>query len=210
MRTRLAAALEGICSDLQLEARFLHTVSLLEFTGARKISRTVADRHPTLAVLQHLADETRHALAFEKLAHAVAGGEPDGYLCLDAAKTWFQTLDRELSAWARTRRGEDDPVLSYLLTTTLVEERAMMLYPLYRAATRHPVVRDELKAVVIEEQSHRGEIEERCREILARAGVADLSEPQAIEARLFEPFLAALEAAALTARSAPSAAGTRC
>lgn len=193
MRERLLNVLKQISTHPETESRWLNTVSLMEFIGARKISRTVADRHPSLAVLQHLADETRHALAFKRLAFEVAGKEPEGYLCIEAAKTYFQTLDRALSAWATERRGQEDTFLNYLLTTTLIEERAMVIYPLYKAATASDAVKAELKNVVIEEQSHRVEIEERCKQILALAGVKDLSEVEALETKLFDGFLSALE-----------------
>jgi hypothetical protein len=66
---------------------------------------------PHAGLLQHLTDETRHALAFKRLACVVAGYEVTGYLCLEAAVTYFQTLDRVLAAWATQaigRRGQDD------------------------------------------------------------------------------------------------------
>jgi len=192
MNRRLKDVLARIAELPEREARWLNTVSLLEFTGARKISRTVADRHPTLEVLQHLADETRHALAFKRLATEVAGREVTGYLCLEAAATYFQTLDRALSSWATQTLGREDVRLNYLLTTTLIEQRAMQVYPLYKAATRHPVVKEELGKIVAEEQSHRRSIETVCIEALAAAGT-DLDQPLAIEARLFEAMLAALE-----------------
>lgn len=193
MRERIQQVLKRLAADTEREARWLNTVSLLEFIGARKISRTVADRHPTLEVLQHLADETRHALAFKKLACEVAGKEVEGYLCPQAAGTYFQTLDRALAAWAAKATGAEDTYLSYLLTTTLIEQRAMQIYPLYKAATRNPVVREELGRVVVEEQSHRRSIEDLCVETLGARGL-DLAEPKAIEAGLFEGLLAALEA----------------
>jgi hypothetical protein len=194
MRERIQHVLQQIAQDPQREARWLNTVSLLEFIGARKISRTVADRHPTLEVLQHLADETRHALAFKRLAFEVAGGEVQGYLCPEAAGIYFQTLDRTLAGWAAKAVGAEDTQLSYLLTTTLIEQRAMQIYPLYKAASRNPVVREELGRVVVEEQGHRRSIEEICVEALgARAG-KDLTEPKAVEAGLFEALLQALEA----------------
>ncbi len=162
MRSRIAEVLRRICEDRALEARWLNTVSLMEFVGARKISRTVADRHPSREVLQHLADETRHALAFKQLACDVAGGEVTEYLCPEAAATYFQTLDRALAEWARALLGRDDVQLNYLLTTTMIELRAMQIYPMLKAASKHPNVREELGRVVVEEQSHRREIEERC------------------------------------------------
>lgn len=192
-RERIQTLLKQIASEPALEARWLNTLSLLEFVGARKISRTVADRHPTLEVLGHLADETRHALAFKRLACEVAGGEVSEYLCPQEAATYFQTLDRELAAWATQALGHEDVTLNYLLTTTVVEQRAMLMYPLYKAATRQASVRTELGKVVTEEQSHRVDIEETCKLRLARAGVSDLSAPRGIEERLFDAFLSALE-----------------
>jgi hypothetical protein len=196
MRERIQAVLKLIAAEPTLEARWLNTLSLLEFIGARKISRTVADRHPSLEVLGHLADETRHALAFKRLACEVAGAEVSEYLCPQEAATWFQTLDRELAAWTTQAVGREDVRLNYLLTTTLVEQRAMLLYPLYKAATRHATVRAELGKVVTEEQSHRRDIEETCLRLLAEAGAPELSTLRAIEERLFDRFLSALEHAA--------------
>lgn len=193
MRTRIQSVLKQIASEPALEARWLNTVSLLEFIGARKISRTVADRHPSAKVLGHLADETRHALAFKQLACEVAGGEPTAYLCAEQATAWFQTLDRELAAWSLQALGREDTRLNYLLTTTLVEQRAMLLYPLYKAATSRASVRAELARVVTEEQSHRRELEETCLRLLQEAGGLDLSGPKALEERLFDGFLSALE-----------------
>ena len=192
MHARLKEVLTRISEDAEREARWLNTVSLLEFTGARKIGRTVADRHPSLEVLQHLADETRHALAFKRLAVAVAGREIGEYLCVDAAVTYFQTLDRSLAAWAAHVLAREEVRVNYLLTTTLVEQRAMQVYPLYKAATRQAAVKEELGRIVAEEQRHRRSIEEVCAEVLGAAG-ADLTRPRAIEAALFEGLLAALE-----------------
>jgi hypothetical protein len=192
VRERIHDVLTRIAASPEREARWLNTVSLLEFTGARKISRTVADRHPSLEVLQHLADETRHALAFKRLATEVAGREVSDYLCLEAAMTYFQTLDRALAAWANESTGRDDVRLNYLLTTTLIEQRAMQLYPIYKSTTRQRVVKEELGRIIAEEQSHRRSIEDLCFEALESAGT-DLTRPRAIEARLFEGLLTALE-----------------
>jgi hypothetical protein len=205
VREKIRSTLEAICAHRETEARWLNTVSMLEFIGARKISRTVADRHPSLDVLQHLADETRHALAFKRLACEVAGREVSEYLALPAAATYFQTLDRELAAWGAGVLGREDVRLSYLLTTTMIEQRAMLMYPLYKAATRQQVVRDELAQVVTEEQSHRREIEDRCKELLAQLGVPDLSAPLEIEARLFGPLIDALMTEAGAAAQKPAA-----
>ncbi|WP_223754880.1 hypothetical protein [Myxococcus sp. RHSTA-1-4] len=194
MRDRIQTVLRQIAQTPQVEARWLHTVSLMEFIGARKISRTVADRHPSLEVLGHLADETRHAFAFKRLAVELAGTETPGLLCPEAAVRYFQALDHELAAWATSRTGAPDVYLHYLLTTTAIERRAMVLYPLYKAASRHPSVREELGRVVTEEQSHRRSIEDACVARLTALG-ASLDDALALEERLFGAFIGELEAA---------------
>ncbi|WP_241758839.1 hypothetical protein [Pyxidicoccus parkwayensis] len=192
MRDRIQNVLRQIAQSPQVEARWLHTVSLMEFIGARKISRTVADRHPSLEVLNHLADETRHAFAFKRLSVEVAGTEVQGYLCPEGAARYFQALDHDLAAWATSYTGAPDMYLHYLLTTTAIERRAMVLYPLYKAASRHAGVREELGRVVTEEQSHRRSIEDACVARLNAVG-ASLDEALAQEERLFGAFITELE-----------------
>jgi hypothetical protein len=194
MRDRIQAVLRQLAQTPRLEARWLHTLSLMEFIGARKISRTVADRHPSLEVLGHLADETRHAYAFKRLSVEVAGAEVTDALCPEAAARYFQALDHELAAWATAHTGAPDVYLHYLLTTTTIERRAMVLYPLYKAASRHPAVREELGRVVTEEQGHRRTIEDACVARLSAVG-ASLDEALALEERLFGAFIGELEAA---------------
>ncbi|MGM0577625.1 MAG: hypothetical protein ACQEXJ_18005 [Myxococcota bacterium] len=192
MRERIKAALEVIAADVRTEAAWLNTLSLLEHVGARKISRTVAARHPSADVLHHLADETRHALAFKRLSEALSAGEDPGYLCGEAAGRYFRGLDRDLSAWVARLAGEEHPVASYLLVTTAIERRAMEMYPLYRAATGHAEVREELAAVVREEQSHRVIIEERCEAVLAEHG-GDLAAALEVEQARFGTFWGEVE-----------------
>lgn len=192
MRERLKHFLSRVTLNPTLEAGWLHTVSLLEFTGARKISRTVADHHPSLDVLEHLADETRHALAFKRLAEEVGGAPAQRYLCAPEGGAYIQKLDRALSTWSEKVLGRHDERAFYLLTTTLIERRAMQLYPLYRATTSQECVREELRKVITEEQNHRVSIENECLALHAPHG---LEEPLAIEERLFGEFLTALEGA---------------
>jgi hypothetical protein len=202
MRDRIQTVLRQLAQTPEVEARWLHTLSLMEFIGARKISRTVADRHPSLEVLGHLADETRHAFAFKRLSAEVAGAEIPGFLCPEAAGRYFQALDHELATWATSYTGRPDVYLHYLLTTTAIERRAMVLYPLYKAASRHPGVREELGRIVTEEQSHRRTIEDACVARLTAVG-ASLDAALELEERLFSAFIGELEAAVARESSEP-------
>lgn len=193
MRERIKRALRTITQDERLEARWLNTLSYLEFVGSRKISRTVASSHPSAEVLDHLADEARHAAAFSGLARTVVGSAPSDYLARDAAGAYFNKLDRELSAWANDVAGREQPALCYLLVTSMIERRAMTLYPLYRAATSNETVREELGHIISEEQDHRVRIEEDCVRMLSEWNIADLSAPSAVESAYFADFWRVLE-----------------
>lgn len=61
MREQVSRALQTITSNPRTEAWWLHTLSYLEFVGARKISRSIASTHPSADVLDHLADEARQS-----------------------------------------------------------------------------------------------------------------------------------------------------
>lgn len=192
-RERIKEVLAEICSDAEVEARWLNTLSLLEYIGARKIGKTVASSHPQRAeVLDHWADETRHAYAFKRLSEKVS---PDGseYLCEEESKRFFATLDERASEWMESVSGTESEFEKYLLVTTLIERRAMMIYPLYRSATPHDFVAEELQQIVVEEQDHRVAIEENALELLAGYGIDGLDEPDAIEAELFDELLEAFD-----------------
>lgn len=193
MRDRIKAVLRTIAADLQLEARWLNTLSYLEFVGARKISKSMAAHHPNAQVLDHLADETRHASAFKKLACELSGGDPGSYLCREAAGSYFHKLDRELSAWATDVVGHEHQALNYLLVTSMIERRAMTMYPLYRGASNHEFIRDELQAIITEEQDHRARIERDCIGLLSEWDIGDLSAPDAVESAYFAQYWTALE-----------------
>jgi rubrerythrin len=187
--------LEEICTQPTREARWLHTVSMMEFIGARKIGKTVASRHPSEQILEHWADETRHACAFKRLANELWPGDDDcqGYLCPEAAHTYFQRLDHEATAWLAESAGRTDVHANYLLVTTLIERRAMRLYPLFKSITTHEFVAEELQRVILEEADHRAEIEQACREMLESCG-AGFDEAVALEESLLDDLRDALRA----------------
>lgn len=182
--------LSQITQDKNLEARWLNTISLLESIGARKITKTVCQNHPSQEILEHLADEARHAFAFKKLSNEMEGAETKGYLCIEQAVNYFQSLDQQASSWIASHLGEDT-YLNYLFVTWLIERRAMKLYPLYKTLTSSTQVAEELKKIVIEESAHMHPIESKAKSMLSDDKAKELC---AIEERLFESFESELRA----------------
>lgn len=201
MNDALNRLLAAVVLDPTNEASFLNTLSLLEYVGACKINRAVGDRH-TVAVLDHAADEARHALAFKQLADAVAGGRHYGYLARDAALRYFSALDHTLSAWLA---GNDalDSWACYLVVTAAVERRAMLIYPVLRRHSRHPRVVEEVKRIISEEASHKVAIEKAAKDLLiSRALDWDtvLDQEQTLFDALLNAMLAALNEASPRAK----------
>ncbi len=187
--------LEKITADPAVEAKWLNTVSLLEFIGARKIAKTVAQQHPCLDVLEHHADETRHAYIFKKLSATLSDSpENEDYLCKEAAVEYFQSLDHGMAKWLKEQGfTPEDCYPNYLLTTSLIERRAMMLYPVYRDTTSQTAVREELVQVIAEETNHRPGIDKQLKNLLSEQGTGNLEDCWQQEDALFNRFFSQIE-----------------
>ncbi len=187
--------LEAISKDPALEARWLNTLSLLEHIGSRKISKSVCEKHPSLEVLEHFADETRHAYIFKKLASrgVLSTHHDENYLCRDEAVSYFQMLDNFMTEWIHAATHQDDTYQNYLLVTCMIERRAMKLYPLYKNITRDDEVRLELQQIILEETNHRHNIETHMADILKQNQVKNFSVCTDIEKQLFGGFESSLK-----------------
>jgi hypothetical protein len=122
--------LRAIAGNPDLQARFLNTLSLLEYTGARKILKSQPEETMSLELLAHASEELRHAKTLKRVAERLSGGRVQGYsdaetLCGSEARAYFQGLDRDVEARLKSGSAREN----YLLTTLLIEERALWAYP---------------------------------------------------------------------------------
>jgi hypothetical protein len=158
----LAAFLTQIAAVPLCHARFLNTLSLLEYVGARKIYKSQPATGFTVELLEHVVEEGRHALVLKKLALRLGGDAVRTYdaaaiLCGGEATRYMQTLDRGAEADLASSgfpAGENRTWINYLLTTLLIEERADAVYPIYEpvlTALGHGGV---AAAIVAEEKRH--------------------------------------------------------
>lgn len=159
-RQRILNSLQSIADSEELETRWLFTLAGLELTGARKIARAIEKMPVTLDMLKHWKDEVRHAYAFRQLAESQlkqTGGQL--YIARNDALHYFHSMDRS-AAEILEDRGLRTPLFTYLLTTMLIEERAMMIYPLYRSVTKRHDVKQELSEIIQEEATHKKPLED--------------------------------------------------
>ncbi len=151
--------LQLLSCDVPLQARFLNTLSMLEYVGARKILKSQPEEGMSLMLLTHAAEELRHAKALKGLSERLGGTSGTGYgagetLCGTEARAYFQTLDDRVAA----RVGALSR-LAYLYETLLIEERALRVYPKLMEAFRSPWVEAVGRGILAEEDRHLEEIQ---------------------------------------------------
>lgn len=156
-------ALQGffqeLCQQPMELARFLNSLSLLEHIGSRKIMLSQMGGPMSEEVLQHLAEEARHAFHFRRQAEKVAG-QPMSYVSEDllvapAARGYFGRLDVAIS---KQCTGSSDRQLPYLYVTTIVELRALWFYENLQIVSRRNNIALSLTGVINEEHGHLGQM----------------------------------------------------
>jgi hypothetical protein len=153
--------LAAVVAKPSLNARWLNTIALMEYTGARKILKSQASSTVGEMLLRHAAEESRHAHFFKRASARVSDDVPTGFtaddlLCGEAAKAYFYHLDHgvEASLVADGWAGDDLHYACYLFVTTLIEERAGWLYPAYHRALRKGGTSVSLSGIIEEEDRH--------------------------------------------------------
>lgn len=200
--------LQQIVKFPAVHARFMNTLSFLEYVGARKILKSQIADTITFQVLAHAAEEIRHAQVLKKIALKLSQGELDSYspdqlLCGFEASCYIQTLDRAVEK----ELGEKNPWLNYLYTTLLIEERANQVYPYYEPLLAECGFPGVLKAIVREEDHHLKEIED---ELKDAEGIAEsrLNLLREIEKKAFHQFISAVGSAIVKSEPSPKALAT--
>lgn len=187
-------ALQRIAGCPKLEGAWLNTLSRLEFLGVQKIMEAMGERHPSARTLDHLRDEAGHALAFRELAEGLET-QGDSYLALREGLRWFESIDTSVATLigpGQSKQGMMHPrEACYLMVTALIEERAMMLYPLYMAASADEEVKRTLRVIIQEEAAHRGPLTKAAERGWTALNLPSLSHVQAEEAANFEAFMKA-------------------
>ena len=158
----LESTINQIVADDQIHAKWLNTLSMMENSGARKIS---ASEHPTkvnLIILKHAAEEARHAFYLKKqlskLKHT--GCEDYTYKNLLAPVQSYQylhRLDTHLSRYIQEKldlSGYELRYAAYLLVTYAIEVRADSLYEVYQDALKAVKSKVTVKSIITEEIGH--------------------------------------------------------
>ncbi|GAA4090384.1 hypothetical protein [Mucilaginibacter panaciglaebae] len=191
--------LPTIIANNQLHARWLNTLSLMENTGARKISASEDPATVTYIILKHAAEEHRHAFYLKKQIEKTGKNScptyADEYLVAsNYSKYYLNKLDVEVSRYLKKElnlSGKDLRFAAYLLVTYAIEVRADELYPVYQAALDGAGSKINVKSIILEEEGHLEEMINQLRQFSPQWQLhADRA--VAIETRLFNDWIVAL------------------
>jgi hypothetical protein len=188
--------LEKIVRDPSLHHQWLYTLSYLENRGAKKILFFQDFIHPTLEVLRHAHEETRHSYFFRKQIEKL-GRDPDDKKNLlggNNSKNYLDRLDLSIMKTLRRELGlsaKERIFASYLLTTYAIEIRAGFTFDTYEKVLRKNLIPITLLSIMKEERNHLREIEKEISKWKYLSSFKDLS--CLMEKTLFESWLLKIE-----------------
>jgi len=154
--------LSEIVSDHDKHARWLNTLSLMENSGARKISASEHKKDVTLIILKHAAEEHRHAYYLKKqiskLSVDACPTYADHYLLASSSSRYYlNILDVFVCKYLKSMlhlSGNELKFAAYLLVTYAIEVRADELYPLYQEVLDKAGSKVNVKSIILEEEGH--------------------------------------------------------
>ena len=154
--------LPRIIADDDLHCRWLNTLSLMENTGARKISQSEDPLTVTYIILKHAAEEHRHAFYLKKqltrfVTTACPTYAPEYLLAPQFSKFYLNQLDIDVCRYLKKElklTGSELRFAAYLLVTYAIEVRADELYPVYQQELEHMGSKINVKSIILEEEGH--------------------------------------------------------
>jgi len=192
----LSTILPNIIADNQLHAKWLNTLSLMENTGARKISASEDPVTVTYIILKHAAEEHRHAFylkkQLEKTGEGLCPTYAGEYLLAPAySKYYLNQLDVDVCRYLKNElklTGSELRFAAYLLVTYAIEVRADELYPVYQDALDEAGSKVNVKSIILEEEGH---LEEMINQLQQFSPDWELHAQKAVEmeTRLFKSWV---------------------
>ncbi len=185
-----------IVNNDTVHARWLNTLSLMENTGARKISASEDPTTVTYIILKHAAEEHRHAFYLKKQIEKIEGVAlptyaPQYLLAATHSKRYLNQLDIDVCRYLKEKlalKGAELRFAAYLLVTYAIEVRADELYPVYQEALTEAGSKVNVKSIILEEEGHLEEMLNQLQQFSADWQV-HADKAVAIETHLFEAWV---------------------
>ncbi|TGN06955.1 rubrerythrin [Leptospira ilyithenensis] len=162
---KLKSFFQELITQTDKHSLWLNTLSLLEHIGSRKILMTQSSEETSEMILRHATEEARHALFFKKAARSIKSDFDSGYRSTEllqggSAKIYFAKLDASVRKNLKYAgfSGQTFTYLAYLYTTTVIEERAMIVYRIYNSVLEEASHSLNLNNLIMEEEGHLDEM----------------------------------------------------
>jgi hypothetical protein len=191
----------AIINNDMLHARWLNTLSLMENTGARKISASEDPATVTYIILKHAAEEHRHAFYLKKQIEKIEEATlptyaPQYLLAATHSKRYLNQLDVDVCRYLKQEMaltGKELRFAAYLLVTYAIEVRADELYPVYQEVLTEANSKINVKSIILEEEGH---LEEMINQLQHFSPQWQLHAEKAvaIETRLFNTWVSEVSA----------------
>ncbi len=197
---QLKKIVNQLIPDNHQHAKWLNSLSMMENTGARKISKYEDPVHTSIIVLKHAAEEARHAYYLKKqiskLAKEVCPDYSYPYLIAPVESYhYLQQLDVQACRYLKDKlklEGRELKHGAYLLVTYAIEVRADMLYGIYQEALTSHKSKVNVKSIIAEEEGHLQEMQ-RMLEIFHPQWQQLAGDMCAVENKLFEKWINAID-----------------
>jgi rubrerythrin len=188
-----------IVSD-DMHAKWLNSLSMMENTGARKISKYEHPVYTNIIVLKHAAEEARHAYYLKRqIDKLIPDSCPDySYPYLLApieSYHYLQMLDVEACRYLKNKMHLEGRGLkhgAYLLVTYAIEVRADMLYGIYQEALTKHGSKVNVKSIIVEEEGHLEEMQKML-EVFDPKWEELAADMCTVENKLFETWIGAID-----------------
>ena len=149
----LLKILETITCDKKLHAKFLNTLSYLEYIGSRKMLKSLPAFILNKSFLDHINEEVCHSLFLKSLAEKLEknslGFKEQELIAGDSASHYFQEVDHYTLKFSFS-----NTILNYLYTTYAIEQRALVFYSLYNKVLKKKAFSFSLQSILNDEQKH--------------------------------------------------------
>jgi hypothetical protein len=164
---RLSTTVDKIVGSDDMHVKWLNSLSMMENTGVRKISKYEHPVNTNIIVLKHAAEEARHAYYLKKqIGKLEKGACPDysyPYLLAPVeSHHYLNMLDVEACRYLKKKLHLEGRALkhgAYLLVTYAIEVRADMLYGIYQEALTRHASKVNVKSIIAEEEGHLAEMQ---------------------------------------------------
>ena len=171
---------------------WLRSLSYLEYIGYRKMVKALAYGEMNQGVYHHLTDEIRHSFMLKELAERAFDGKfqyvPFERDLVGMAESYFHDVDEAVHQWVLAVSGEERPYLCYLLTSYLIEKRAMAVYPSYYSQIQEAGAKVILQRIIKDERDHLNYLENHLG-VLPEKSAFDQSKVWDFETTRFHEFL---------------------